>query len=339
MTKYLVAITLLSLLVGCGLSTSTARPDSATPPKALKPTGVTATSVPPSPISPTPKLINISPCKKIAFAMFKDSQRENADIYTICPDGGGLVRLTNHPAADEAPAWSPDGVRLAFVSTRSGTRQIYVMNADGSNPVQVSFDKSNWLPKWLPVGKRIAFLTTDEKGLWWWRIARDDGSGVETLTEPSYDFFFQTPAWSPDGTKIAYMSLEEQKERNDGSSQIHVKNLDDTNDLALTNDIWANVNPLWSPDGTRIGFLSERDGTYYMFALYVMNSDGSQVRRLTEPFLGDVSTSYSWSSNGQQIVAGDFKTGSIYIIDLKTNQKTELALKEEYTAYSPSWQP
>ena len=75
---------------------------------------------------------------------------------------------------------------------------------------------------------------------------------VTQYSEPLYDFFFQTPAWSPDGQEIAYMSLIEQEQRNEGSSQIHVKNVDGSNDIALTNNIWANINPLWSPDGQKI---------------------------------------------------------------------------------------
>jgi Tol biopolymer transport system component len=271
--------------------------------------------------------------------MFDNPQRQNADIYTICPDGNDLVRLTHDSATDESPAWSLDGTKIAFVSSRSGTSQIYLMNADGSAPMQITFDYENSLPKWLPDGKHIAFLTTDAKGLWWWRVARIDGNEVKQLTEPSYDFFYQTPSWAPDGIRIAYMSLEEAKARNDGSSQIHVKNADGTDDHALTNDIWANINPVWSPDGMKLAFLSERDGTYNVFALYIMNSDGSDVHKLTEPIFEDVSTSYSWSSDGKQIVIGDAHTGCIFIINLAMNSKAEALINEGGIAFAPSWQP
>jgi Tol biopolymer transport system component len=47
-------------------------------------------------------------------------------------DGSGQINLTNNPAADDVPSWSPDGRRIAFASDRDGNREIYVMNADGS---------------------------------------------------------------------------------------------------------------------------------------------------------------------------------------------------------------
>ena len=62
----------------------------------------------------------------------------NREIYVIELDGTGLTRLTNHPAADPAPAWSPDGTRIAFASNRDGNDEIYLMNADGSNSIRLT---------------------------------------------------------------------------------------------------------------------------------------------------------------------------------------------------------
>src|SRR5215208_3831615 len=53
------------------------------------------------------------------------------DIYTMNADGSGVTRLTNDPARDIQPAWSPDGTKIAFVSIRDGNTEVYVMNADG----------------------------------------------------------------------------------------------------------------------------------------------------------------------------------------------------------------
>ena len=286
----------------------------------------------------SPSTLASSSCKKIAFVM--SSGETNEDIYTVCPDGSGLTQLTNDPSADITPAWSPDGTKIAFASSRAGSDQIYVMGGDGSNPIKLTSDYENDLPIWLPDGKQIAFRTTDTKGLWWWRIVNIESNEITQFTEPSYDFFFQTPAWSPDGQKIAYMSMEEQKQRNDGSSQIHVKSVDGSNDVALTSDIWENINPVWSPDGTRIAFLSERDGTYNMFALYVMTGNGTDLQRLTDPTYSE-SVTMAWSSDSQEIAIGsDITIGNIYIINSNTGKKRELLnLSDGKKAFSPSWQP
>src|SRR5574337_131638 len=73
----------------------------------------------------------------IAFQSERDG---NAEIYVVHADGSGQTNLTNSPAADYAPAWSPDGRRIAFISDRSGRQEIYVMNADGSGVTQLTND-------------------------------------------------------------------------------------------------------------------------------------------------------------------------------------------------------
>lgn len=276
-------------------------------------------------------------CKKVAFSEYDGV---NYDIYTVCPDGSQLVNLTNDPADDVNPAWSPDGTQIAFSSSRSDHFQLYLMSADGKTLSPLTSDYENQFPVWLPDGKHIAFRTDDGKGLFWWRVMDLESLEVTTLSEPSYDFFYQTPAWSPDGKRIAYMSLVEQQERNDGSAQLHVRNVDGTNDIALTNDVWANVNPKWSPDGSKIAFLSERSGTYEMFALYMMNEDGTDVQKLTETAY-PADAVYSWSPDGKQIVISSNNTfNGIYIIDI--DSKTSLPLMDwtiPANVYWPSWQP
>ena len=176
--------------------------------------------------------------------------------------------------------------------------------------------------------------------LWWWRLADLENGDIQPLTEPSYDFFYQKQAWSPDRGKIAYMSLEEQKERNDGSSQIHIKNIDGSGDFALTDNIWANVNPIWSPDGQWLAFLSEMDGQYNIFKLFIIRPDGSELRRLGDTVYSDTSSVYTWSPDGTQIAIGDLFIGHISIIDLDSGESGELFhIKEGETALSPAWQP
>ncbi len=82
----------------------------------------------------------------------------NDEIYVMNVDGSGQTRLTNNSAIDARPAWSPDGKRISFQSTRDGNVEIYVMNADGSGQTRLTNNSAiDARPAWSPDGKHIAF--------------------------------------------------------------------------------------------------------------------------------------------------------------------------------------
>ena len=88
--------------------------------------------------------------------LFQSDLNGNNDIYLMTRDG--LRNLTNDPASDEFPKWSPDGRRIAFSSNRSGRYQIYVMNEDGTDPIQATHSENDAIEQaWFPDGKKIAF--------------------------------------------------------------------------------------------------------------------------------------------------------------------------------------
>ena len=141
--------------------------------------------------------------KRIAFATDRYSCPgtrpcdRNNEIHVMNADGSGLRRLTDNPASDHQPAWSPDGSRSAFSTFRDDpiAGEIYVMNADGSSPTRLTDNPANdFNPAWSPDGSRIAF-SSDRDGnyeLYWMNA---DGSGQTRLTDNPADD--RLPAWSP----------------------------------------------------------------------------------------------------------------------------------------------
>lgn len=178
------------------------------------------------------------------------------DIFVAGADGSGLRRLTTNPQYDAEPIVSPDGKRIVFGSQRHGDFDIYIMDADGSNlrrlTDRVGYDGGPWFS---PDGSQIVWRawypqTADEKAMW------------QEWMQHDY---------------IAAVPLDIWVMQADGSKKGRLTRNGATN--------WA---PSWHPDGKRIIFSSNMDDwreerrTYgHNFELYMINSDGSNLTRLT----------------------------------------------------------
>src|SRR6476646_3891628 len=149
---------------------------------------------------------------KIVFTA-KPAGSPTRDIYGIGSDGSGLIQLTRGSVDNAYAAFSPDGTKIAFTSRRTGTSQVYVMNADGSNQTQLTFDPQpkDQVPDWSPDGSKIAYLA-DTHGIadivnpsWgdiW--VMNADGSGQHPITSGAT---YYGTAWSPDGSRIATLDF------------------------------------------------------------------------------------------------------------------------------------
>ncbi len=257
---------------------------------------------------------------KIAFERDLSGQR---DIFVINEDGGGETNLTDNPANDFDPAWSPDGSKIAFVSERDGNREIYLMDADGANVTRLTDDPAPDLrPAWSPDGQTIAFRRGDE--IW---IMDSDGSNQVNLSQGhAVD---TSPDFSPDGSKIAFASNE------DGDFEIMVMDADGSNRVALTDNPGYDGDPSWSPDGTRIVFArSGASGT----DIWVMNADGTGQEDLTNSVL-DPDATPDWSPDGTKIAfAVDLLLGSSDVFVMDADGSGAHALTADHASFNPDWQ-
>jgi Tol biopolymer transport system component len=196
-----------------------------------------------------------------------------------------------------APIPQAGGAKIVFTSSRDGSRQIYVMNSDGSGQMRLTTDGSNNdHPRWSPNGTKILFQSdrdNPETGNNEIYVMNADGSGQTRLTNDANDDC--AASWSADGTKIVFQSF-----RNGVSYQIYTMNADGSGQVNISNNGVNDIQPSWSPDGTKIAFASDRDQTG-LPSVYVMNANGTNQTRLTFSGTGLRDEQPVWSPNGTKI--------------------------------------
>ena len=256
---------------------------------------------------------------KIAFSSTRDG---NLEIYVMDGDGSNQRRVTVHPARDESPAWSPDGKKIAFVSNRNNVnkdhKQIWVIDADGKNPIRLTDGLVDWGPDWSPDGTKIVYDTVHvpedhDQAPGGITVMDADGTDKRILKNEGGAH----PSWSPDGKRIVYTY-----------GQIYVMDADGRNSEQLTHDAGFKRMPSWSHDGTRIAYLANH-------RIWVMDSNGKNERRLTNINSDDHPT---WSPDSESIAFHSFQRGvGIYVVDVTRGAVDTLLRDPGFGNYDPDW--
>lgn len=282
---------------------------------------------------------------RIVYTSF-DPPTGDMTIRVMAADGTAGTNLTPAGSRDffVTNPWSPNGEKILFISDRSGSYDLWMMNADGTDPVQVT-DGTNVIPwlhgpqgyeaEWSPDGRMIAYTsclfggadireaTADEHGgrasmninlseirkeadIW---VVNPDGSGERRLT---FSGDAVMPRWHQGGDRIAYLS------RVSGTAAVRVMNLDGSGGVQITPDEEDVLQFSWSPDGREILYAAQTHDPVsenVSFGIRIVNADGSSLRRLTSE---NVDSTPVWSPDGGRIAfySQSRPPSSVWVMDV-----------------------
>jgi Tol biopolymer transport system component/beta-lactamase regulating signal transducer with metallopeptidase domain len=240
-----------------------------------------------------------------------------------------LIALVVLPLAVASCGEKPAG-KIVFTSDRGSSFDIYVMEVDGANPVNLTdHPAEDSEPVWSSDGSKIAF-TSDRDGNM--EIYAMDSRGANLIRLTSHQASDSSPSWSPDGTKVVFCS------NRDGNEEVYRVNLDSSDPVKLTDHPSYDRNPAWSPDGTKIAFASSRGGNW---DIYVMDVDGSNLVRLTNDSTQSDSEP-AWSPDGTRIAFFSFGFGKgmgLNIIGTDGSDPIPVNTPPFESARHPTWSP
>lgn len=233
------------------------------------------------------------------------------------------------------PQWSHDGRRIAFTSDRDGDPEIYVMDADGSHPVRLTYAPGRDAhPCFSPDDRTIVFQSPRANGRDT-NIYRMDADGSLVVQLTNLKGFAGVPVYSPDGKRIAFQWRETSDFEDRAKWKIGVMDAAGRNLHFITQGDANDQVPNWSRDGRRLIFYSDRIGKNQ---IYTMRPDGSDVGRLAVTAFDD--NAASWSPDGRQIAFTSDRDGNaeIYVMDADgghVRRLTHTRATERAAAWSP----
>lgn len=243
--------------------------------------------------------------KQVVFASTRHCERPN--LYLQSTKGRAVTQLTNDPASEIQPRFSPDGKKIAFASDRTGQWDIYVLDLENRTTLQVTHNESHELaPSWSPDGKWLAYSRLSPTGAWeLWLVSLDDAA--QRCLGPGL-----LPPWSPDGGELAFQRPRERDGMLFGIWTVKIDHGEPSwpTEIAAEPDA-ALICPAWSPDGSQIAFcrvpvggMSGGGATFRPSGadIYIIDAEGTSRMRLTD---GGANFGPCWSSEGRLFFSTD----------------------------------
>lgn len=245
------------------------------------------------------------------------------DIWTVPSTGGNAERLTTHPARDDDPRWSPDGKHVAFVSTRTGSSQVFTMTTDGRELKQLTFHTEGYsLKDWFPDGESL--LVSGSRDHFWRSSTRlmKISSTERSAEQVMFNGYANEGSVSPDGKHVLFVREGERMWRKGyvGSRAAQVWGYNtETEEFTSYVDLEAGAfSPEWLPDGSGFLFCCHDGAKNGARNLWKCNIADKQLTQLTS-FSDDLVMHPSVSADGAAVVFSHLF--DVYRMDLKKGAK------------------
>jgi len=217
--------------------------------------------------------------------------------------------------------------QIAFVSTTSGKKEIYLADFDGSNFNRLTHHNSISLsPRWSPTGQEIAYTSYKDGNPSLYLLQLPGGQSLRISHRPGLNI---SPAWFPGGDSLA-VALSQ----SGGNSEIYQISRTGNILQRLTYGAAIDVSPAWSPDGKQMAFVSNRSGNPQ---IYVMQIATKETKRVT--FQGNYNVNPVWSPKGDRIAYASMAGNrfDIYTLSLKNGEAQRLTFggNNESPDFSP----
>jgi TolB protein len=216
--------------------------------------------------------------------------------------------------------------KIAFVTDRTGNKEIALMDVDGQTVKMVTKNGSiNIYPAWHPDGRSLLYTCFQRRNPDLYQVFLATGSSVLLSAVPGPN---ATAAWSPDGKGIALMM------RGKDNTEICLLNPQGKDPVQLTRS-WDNkTSPAWSPDEKQIAFVSDRSGSPQ---IYILDLASQKLRRLT--YEGGYNCSPAWSPKGDKIAFARQEEGGFHLYTIRPDGTDVRRITREGSNESPSWAP
>jgi hypothetical protein len=184
--------------------------------------------------------------------LFTSTRSGSGDLYAVDPASPGLARrVTAGPATETMGSYSPDGASIAYVSNETGNFEVYVANADGSDPRRLTTTPAmETSPSWTPDGRQLVYASQAPGARMQVWIMNADGSDPRPLTTGEAANF--EPAVSPDGETIAFTSTR------DGNYEVYLMGRDGASQRNVSRSAFKESHPKWFSNGA-LAYIQERN--------------------------------------------------------------------------------